>query len=38
MDYRVVKENDLFLLTDEKGNIPSDHPYGPGFKNRTQYF
>ncbi|MBM7839641.1 glycogen debranching enzyme [Alkalihalobacillus xiaoxiensis] len=30
MDYRVIKENDLFLLTDKHGNIPKDHPYGPG--------
>ena len=38
MDYRVVKENDLFLLTDEKGNIPSDHPYGPGlYKQDTRF-
>ncbi|WP_409291261.1 glycogen debranching N-terminal domain-containing protein [Peribacillus sp. SCS-37] len=30
MDYRVIKENDLFLLTDEKGDIPESHPYGLG--------
>ncbi|MFC4737356.1 glycogen debranching N-terminal domain-containing protein [Bacillus daqingensis] len=30
MNYRVIKENDLFFLTDESGDIPKDHPYGPG--------
>ncbi|OQP07735.1 amylo-alpha-1,6-glucosidase [Geobacillus sp. 46C-IIa] len=30
MDYRVIKENDLFLLTDREGNIPEHHPYGLG--------
>ncbi|MFB5675917.1 glycogen debranching N-terminal domain-containing protein [Paenibacillus terreus] len=30
MDYRVIKENDLFMLSDKKGNIPQDHPYGLG--------
>lgn len=25
MDYRVIKENDLFFLTDTKGNIPENH-------------
>ncbi|WP_166001124.1 amylo-alpha-1,6-glucosidase [Bacillus sp. Cs-700] len=38
MDYRVIKENDLFLLTDENGNIPRDHPYGPGlYKKDTRF-
>jgi glycogen debranching enzyme len=38
MEYRVIKENDLFLLTDEKGNIPNDHPYGPGlYKKDTRF-
>ncbi|WP_081823165.1 glycogen debranching N-terminal domain-containing protein [Geobacillus sp. CAMR5420] len=23
MDYRVIKENDLFLLTDQEGNVPT---------------
>ncbi|WP_059104321.1 amylo-alpha-1,6-glucosidase [Shouchella shacheensis] len=30
MDYRVVKEDDVFFLTDKSGNIPENHPYGPG--------
>ncbi|MCK1993470.1 amylo-alpha-1,6-glucosidase [Peribacillus muralis] len=30
MDYRVIKENDLFLLTDESGNITENHQYGLG--------
>ncbi|MCP3761688.1 amylo-alpha-1,6-glucosidase [Domibacillus sp. A3M-37] len=30
MTYRVLKENDLFLLTDEKGDITSNHPYELG--------
>ncbi|MFE8702443.1 glycogen debranching N-terminal domain-containing protein [Cytobacillus sp. FJAT-54145] len=30
MDYRVIKENDLFLLTDASGNIPENHSYGLG--------
>ncbi|WP_283152476.1 amylo-alpha-1,6-glucosidase [Guptibacillus hwajinpoensis] len=38
MEYRVVKENDLFLLTDEKGNIPNDHPYGEGLYKRDTRF
>ncbi|MCA0172536.1 amylo-alpha-1,6-glucosidase [Bacillus sp. RAR_GA_16] len=38
MEYRVIKENDLFLLTDEKGNIPKDHPYGAGlYKKDTRF-
>ena len=30
MEYRVIKENDLFLLTDERGNITENHQYGLG--------
>ncbi|MFP8642957.1 glycogen debranching N-terminal domain-containing protein [Priestia aryabhattai] len=30
MDYRVIKENDLFLLTDQAGNITENHQYGLG--------
>ncbi|MDE8564310.1 amylo-alpha-1,6-glucosidase [Anoxybacillus rupiensis] len=30
MEYRVIKENELFLLTDQKGNITENHPYGLG--------
>jgi len=30
MDYRVIKENDLFLLTDPAGNINENHQYGLG--------
>jgi glycogen debranching enzyme len=38
MEYRVIKENDVFLLTDEKGNIPPNHPYGPGlYMKDTRY-
>lgn len=38
MNYRVIKENDLFLLTDEKGDIASDHPYELGLYTRdTRY-
>jgi glycogen debranching enzyme len=38
MNYRVIKENDLFLLTDEKGNIPLNHPYGPGLYTKDTRF
>ncbi|PYZ99018.1 amylo-alpha-1,6-glucosidase [Alteribacter lacisalsi] len=38
MNYRVIKENDLFLLTDESGNIPADHPYGPGLYTKDTRF
>ncbi|MDV2686213.1 amylo-alpha-1,6-glucosidase [Alkalihalophilus lindianensis] len=38
MNYRVIKENDLFLLTDEKGNIPKGHEYGAGLYTKdTRY-
>ncbi|CAG9620533.1 amylo-alpha-1,6-glucosidase [Sutcliffiella rhizosphaerae] len=38
MDYRVIKENDLFLLTDTNGNIPENHPYGLGLYTRDTRF
>ncbi|CEG25755.1 amylo-alpha-1,6-glucosidase [Bacillus sp. B-jedd] len=38
MDYRVIKEDDLFLLTDNKGNIPVDHPYGLGLYTKDTRF
>ncbi|UOY91781.1 amylo-alpha-1,6-glucosidase [Ectobacillus sp. JY-23] len=38
MDYRVIKENDLFLLTDTSGNIPEGHSYGLGlYKKDTRF-
>ncbi|MBO1512501.1 amylo-alpha-1,6-glucosidase [Metabacillus bambusae] len=38
MEYRVIKENDLFLLTDDKGNIPENHSYGLGlYKKDTRF-
>ncbi|WP_409304234.1 glycogen debranching N-terminal domain-containing protein [Peribacillus sp. SCS-155] len=38
MDYRVIKENDLFLLTDDKGNIPENHSYGLGLYTKDTRF
>ncbi len=38
MDYRVIKENDLFLLTDSKGNIPENHSYGLGLYTKDTRF
>ncbi|MFC0187087.1 glycogen debranching N-terminal domain-containing protein [Fictibacillus aquaticus] len=38
MDYRVIKDNDLFLLSDTKGNIPADHPYGLGLYTKDTRF
>lgn len=38
MDYRVIKENDLFLLTDTNGNIPENHPYGLGLYTKDTRF
>jgi glycogen debranching enzyme len=38
MHYRVIKENDLFLLTDTKGNIPENHPYGLGLYTKDTRF
>ncbi|MEH7238729.1 amylo-alpha-1,6-glucosidase [Bacillus sp. JJ1562] len=38
MDYRVIKENNLFLITDRKGNISENDSYGLGlYKNDTRY-
>lgn len=38
MDYRVLKDNEVFLLTDINGNIPLDHPYGLGlYKKDTRF-
>ncbi|RCW50409.1 amylo-alpha-1,6-glucosidase [Paenibacillus prosopidis] len=30
IDYRVIKENDVFLTTDKSGDIPSENPTGLG--------
>lgn len=38
MDYRVIKENDLFLLTDARGNIPMNHEYGLGLYTKDTRF
>ena len=38
MEYRVIKDNDLFLLTDESGNIPENHPYGLGLYTKDTRF
>ncbi|MRX73294.1 amylo-alpha-1,6-glucosidase [Bacillus lacus] len=38
MEYRVIKENDLFLLTDVNGNIPENHPYGLGLYSKDTRF
>lgn len=38
MNYRVIKENDMFLLTDESGQIPDQHPYGPGLYTKDTRF
>lgn len=38
MNYRVIKENDLFFLTDESGQIPENHPYGPGLYSKDTRF
>jgi glycogen debranching enzyme len=38
MDYRVIKENDLFLLTDTNGNITENHPYGLGLYTKDTRF
>ncbi|ARI76279.1 amylo-alpha-1,6-glucosidase [Halobacillus mangrovi] len=38
MDYRVLKDNELFLLTNKSGDIPLDHPYGLGlYKQDTRF-
>lgn len=38
MEYRVIKENDLFLLTEENGNIPENHSYGLGLYTKDTRF
>ncbi|MFB4164010.1 glycogen debranching N-terminal domain-containing protein [Alteribacillus sp. JSM 102045] len=38
MNYRVIKENDLFLLTDEMGDIPEGHTYGAGLYTKDTRF
>ncbi|MGE8203001.1 glycogen debranching N-terminal domain-containing protein [Heyndrickxia sp. NPDC080065] len=38
MDYRVIKENDLFFLTDTKGNVPENHYYGMGLYTKDTRF
>ncbi|MBO1005703.1 amylo-alpha-1,6-glucosidase [Pseudogracilibacillus auburnensis] len=38
MNYRVIKENDLFFLTDTKGNIPENHYYGHGLYTKDTRF
>ncbi len=38
MDYRVIKENDLFLLTDQMGNITKNHQYGLGLYTKDTRF
>ncbi|KHE70095.1 amylo-alpha-1,6-glucosidase [Halobacillus sp. BBL2006] len=38
MDYRVLKDNELFLLTDKSGDIPLEHPYGLGLYKRDTRF
>ncbi|ESU71718.1 amylo-alpha-16-glucosidase [Geobacillus thermopakistaniensis] len=38
MDYRVIKENDVFLLTDQDGDIPEHHPYGLGLYTKDTRF
>ncbi|WP_079526153.1 amylo-alpha-1,6-glucosidase [Halobacillus hunanensis] len=38
MDYRVMKDNELFLLTDKAGDIPPNHSYGLGlYKKDTRF-
>jgi glycogen debranching enzyme len=38
MDYRVLKDNNVFLLTDIDGDIPENHPYGLGFYKKDTRF
>jgi glycogen debranching enzyme len=38
MDYRVIKEDDLFLLTDASGDITRDDTYGMGFYTKDTRF
>lgn len=38
MDYRVLKDNNVFLLTDTNGDISENHPYGLGlYKKDTRF-
>lgn len=38
MDYRVLKDNNVFLLTDINGDISENHPYGLGlYKKDTRF-
>jgi glycogen debranching enzyme len=38
MDYRVLKDNEVFLLTDTQGDIPENHSYGLGlYKKDTRF-
>ncbi|MFY4775799.1 glycogen debranching N-terminal domain-containing protein [Metabacillus sp. RGM 3146] len=38
MDYRVIKENELFLLTDQSGDIPENNTYGLGLYTKDTRF
>ncbi|KIL48672.1 amylo-alpha-1,6-glucosidase [Jeotgalibacillus campisalis] len=38
MNYRVIKEDDLFLLSDEKGDIVGNHPYELGLYTKDTRF
>lgn len=38
MNYRVIKENDLFLLTDEKGDIVGNQQYELGLYTKDTRF
>lgn len=38
MDYRVLKDNNAFLLTDINGDIPENHPMGLGFYKKDTRF
>jgi len=38
LDYRVIKENDLFFLTDKSGNIPKSDTYGLGLYTKDTRF
>lgn len=38
LDYRIIKENDLFLYTDKNGDIPQGHPSGFGLYTKDTRF
>lgn len=38
MDYRIIKENDLFLMTDKNGDIPENDVSGQGLYTRDTRF